>query len=260
MRAGIQALLVMLRALRLGAAYGVRIRMPHAMVMNVLFGKDKTVSGILRRVLSITWEHGRNLASFAVLYKAVLLALRGAHTAVGLEPATSAVGRPAAPWHALLAGAAGAYAVWTPQSSVNLQILFYLLSRALFGVFRLLAQRGVQPFASLSFDQVYPSLSVAVWAVVMWLFENHPDSLHPSLTASMNEIYRDANILPPALNDYLPTAGTVVVIAYALYAGLPLLPGPAAVASTASRAAGQANAAVGALRRQLNRFPALSPT
>jgi peroxisomal membrane protein 4 len=267
-RAGMRSLLVLLRALRLGAAYGIRIRMPHALVMNVLYGRDKSVRGIVQRVLGITWEHGRNLASFAVIYKAVLVALRTVYSLLGMVDASSPVGKPASPWHAAAAGALGAYLVWTPQSSVNLQILFYLVSRVLFALFRLLAQKGVQPFASLRFESVYPVLSVGVWSAVMWLYETHTDALHPSLASSMHDIYRDSNALPPILSAYAPSALTIALTAYAAFMGLPFLPrGPAAVKAALSAAqqgahtaASSAGHAVTALRQQLLRtqFPALS--
>lgn len=51
-----------------GAKYGVKIRFPHALVMTLLFRKG-TPSEKLRIILQSTWEHSRNLASFATLYK-----------------------------------------------------------------------------------------------------------------------------------------------------------------------------------------------
>jgi hypothetical protein len=51
-----------------GAQYGVKIRLPHALVMTLLFRKG-TPSEKLRIILQSTWEHSRNLASFAMLYK-----------------------------------------------------------------------------------------------------------------------------------------------------------------------------------------------
>ena len=38
-----------------------------------------------------------------------------------------------------------------------------------------------------------PLFGAAVWAVVLWLFEHEPESLQPSLRASMDYLYRDSN-------------------------------------------------------------------
>ena len=42
---------------------------------------------------------------------------------------------------------------------------------------------GVKPFASVTYAHVYPVFAAAVWAIVMCLYESHPDVLQPSLTA-----------------------------------------------------------------------------
>jgi len=47
----------------------------------------------------------------------------------------------------------------------------------------LISFSGVKPFASVNYARVYPVFAAAVWAVVMWLYECHPDVLQPSLTA-----------------------------------------------------------------------------
>jgi len=51
-----------------GAKYGVKIRLPHAFIMTLLFRKG-TANEKLKFILKATWEHSRNLASFAVVYK-----------------------------------------------------------------------------------------------------------------------------------------------------------------------------------------------
>jgi peroxisomal membrane protein 4 len=42
----------------------------------------------------------------------------------------------------------------------------------------------------LQFHTSYPLFAAAVWGLVMMLFEERPDVLHPSLKKSMDEIYR----------------------------------------------------------------------
>lgn len=52
-----------------GARYGVKIRIPHALVMTVLFRRDLTSKEKIRSVLKLTMEHASNLAMFAAIYK-----------------------------------------------------------------------------------------------------------------------------------------------------------------------------------------------
>ena len=52
-----------------GARYGIKIRLPHALVMTWLFRKDLTTRGKLRQILRLTMEHALHLASFATIYK-----------------------------------------------------------------------------------------------------------------------------------------------------------------------------------------------
>ena len=41
--------------------------------------------------------------------------------------------------------------------------------------------------------QTYPVFAALVWAVVMWLFRHERRSLQPSLQASMQYLYNDAD-------------------------------------------------------------------
>ena len=38
-----------------------------------------------------------------------------------------------------------------------------------------------------------PLFGAMVWAIVLWLFEHEPESLQPSLRASMDYLYHDSN-------------------------------------------------------------------
>jgi peroxisomal membrane protein 4 len=159
---------------------------------------------------------------FAILYKAIVAVLRGAYSAAG-RPVPATPGTPAATWHAFVAGALASRAVWSHYSTVNLQIVLYLLSRVLMGSVRLAAKRGVAPFSRFTFAGVYPWLAVAVWGAVMALYELDKGVLHPSLATSMDEIYAVANTgdasAIPALRDRTlwPELGTAAVVAYMLY-------------------------------------------
>lgn len=52
-----------------GGRYGMKIRLPHAAVMTLLFRKKTSFEDKIKIVLKSTYEHSRNLASFAVIYK-----------------------------------------------------------------------------------------------------------------------------------------------------------------------------------------------
>lgn len=188
---GVRALLVALRALKLGAAYAIKVRLPHALVMTALFGDAaaRQPGALWRRAAGLAWEHGRALAVFAAAYKLLIGAGRGAYAAAGVA-VPDRPGAPAAPWHALAAGAVAARLVWAGYSHLGYNLLLYLLSRLAVGAARHAAKRGVPPFAAFKFGDVYPALAVATWAATMYLYESDPGALHPSLVSSMNEIYR----------------------------------------------------------------------
>jgi len=59
-----------------GAKYGVKIRLPHAVVMTCLFRKDLSSKEKIRTIVKLVFEHASNLAVFASLYKIVLATLK----------------------------------------------------------------------------------------------------------------------------------------------------------------------------------------
>lgn len=208
---------VALRAARLGAAYGIRVRAPHTAVMTLLFGKvawgARGVVALLTRVAAMAFEHGRGLAYFAALYKLTLGGLRLAHAAWVRGPPGAPPPTPPG-WLAAIAGAVGGAAVWSRYTHLHYQILLYLLSRVLVAGFRAGAAHGVPPFAAVTFRQVYPFLAVAVWAAVMYLYEAEPSTLHPSLLTSMQEIYGRADAAAATTADLLPSPATAAVVAH----------------------------------------------
>eukprot|EP00644_Phytophthora_capsici_P000005 jgi/Phyca11/99637/e_gw1.4.173.1 len=192
------AVLAILRGIRNGSFYGTKVRAPHAMVMIFLFQKG-SIRKKLRGVVRLTFEHSKNLALFVGVYKAAL-----AHVSAG-------VGKPGAHWHAAVAGAIGGYLVWGRYSSVNFQIIMYLMSRSLISVVRALADRGYRPFAQHHFKHVYPLLATVVWACVMWLYENEPHTLHPSLLKSMQFLYDESCRWKDGVVEFLPSPATAAV-------------------------------------------------
>jgi peroxisomal membrane protein 4 len=109
-------------------------------------------------------------------------------------------------YHSFLAGAVGGYCVWGRYSSVNYQIVLYLTSRILVGMGKkMLAGRksvgsnrlGDGTRSAGDGSSYYPLAAALVWGTVMALFEESPEVLHPTLRASMDEIYRPQVLLRP---------------------------------------------------------------
>lgn len=58
-----------------GSRYGIKIRLPHALVMTLLFRRDQSVSKQVATILILTRDHAINLATFAAIYKVQLMNL-----------------------------------------------------------------------------------------------------------------------------------------------------------------------------------------
>lgn len=215
-----------------GARYGAKIRFPHAFVMTFLFRRDLTAQEKLKNILRLVYQHASSLAAFATIYKTVLALLKAAHRkfvqlgpsdvsaqsywkAVGrsclqmivdgplpgetqiLRAAHAPPGHPERIHHAFIAGAVGGYFVWGRYNSLNHQILLYLTSRVLVGVWKRV--RG-QVKGSAS-NKTFSLIAALTWAIVMALWEESPEVLHPSLKKSMDEIYRYALDAPKLIFD-----------------------------------------------------------
>ncbi|OWZ21165.1 Cell division protein kinase [Phytophthora megakarya] len=205
------AVLAILRGIRNGSFYGTKVRAPHAMVMIFLFQKG-SIRQKLRGVVRLTFEHSKNLALFVGVYKAVLALLRVHQHEALKQHVVADVGKPGAHWHAAVAGGIGGYLVWGRYSGVNFQIVLYLISRVLISVVRVLAAKGYQPLAQYHFKHVYPLLATVVWASVMWIYENEPHTLHPSLLKSMQFLYDESCRWKDGLVDFLPSPATTAVV------------------------------------------------
>lgn len=59
-----------------GAKYGVKIRLPHALLMTFLFRSNLSASQKLKRVLQLSLEHAVKLAAFASIYKVMIASLK----------------------------------------------------------------------------------------------------------------------------------------------------------------------------------------
>ncbi|KAL8905715.1 MAG: hypothetical protein Q9207_002471 [Kuettlingeria erythrocarpa] len=179
-------LLSIVKGARNGFTYGAKIRFPHALVMVFLF-RSGSLQEKLRIVLKATFQHARNLATFATVYKTMMLLLRS----------ISPNGKETSP-HTFLAGLAGGYMVFGRgiQSSVNQQIVIYVFARVVLALARLSVQKGgaiPREFRESVTNNAWPVFAALSWASVMWLYRWHPDTIQPSLKSSMKYIYVDSN-------------------------------------------------------------------
>lgn len=179
--------------LREGLAYGVRIRLPHALVMTALF-RSGPLHKLISGMLGLTWEHARRLGAFVAVYKGLLSLLRFARGRVGVTP----TGQVASPMDPAVAGGLAAYLVWYggAYNGVAYQIALYLLGRVVVAAARYAAASGVPPFCHITFKgSGYPLLVVGAWAAVMWLYETPAAATHlqRSLAVSMDTLYRHSS-------------------------------------------------------------------
>jgi peroxisomal membrane protein 4 len=162
-----------LRGLRNGMYYGGKVRLVHSLVMTILF-KEGSLYDKLKSIATMTYEHAVNLGLFVFIYKSTVCILKNLfkskHRVINF-----------------IAGLVGSYFMWTKRSSVNMQIMLYLLSRNILAISNMIAEKYFPKFAG------FPITSMIVWGVVMFLFEYKPKSLQQSLEHSMQFIYKESD-------------------------------------------------------------------
>ena len=109
--------------------------------------------------------------------------------------------------HTFLAGLTGGYIVFGRgiQSSVNQQIVIYIFARVSLALAKLMIQRRSQGGVGMGRElsekmerNAWPVFASLSWAMVMWLYRWHPDTIQPSLKSSMKYMYVGTSI-PKAL-------------------------------------------------------------
>ena len=93
-------------------------------------------------------------------------------------------GRPAQPYHALIAGAVGGYLIWGRWSTLSHQVLMYVSIRVLAALWKLLPVHDAE-----NWRRTHRLAATVAWAAVLYVWETHPDVLQGSLRKSMDEIY-----------------------------------------------------------------------
>ena len=141
----------------------------------------------LKIIFKATRTHARNLATFAVIYKTIVLLIRHAPPS-GKE----------ASYDTFLAGLIGGYIVFgrNSQSSVNQQIVTYVFARVVLALAKMSVQKGGLVPVQLR-EQVirnaWPMFAAVSWGTVMWLFRWFPETVQPSMRSSMQYIYTNAD-------------------------------------------------------------------
>ncbi|KAI8804971.1 Tim17/Tim22/Tim23/Pmp24 family-domain-containing protein, partial [Cladochytrium replicatum] len=186
-----------IKGFRNGAVYGAKIRFPHALVMTFMF-RQGSLPVKMRAIFKATFTHSRNLAYFVTIYKTVLVVLKRARG--GKEHHVDP----------FLAGLVGGYIVFGEDTNINNQvnqeclmqcqfltcivrlhqIVLYVFSRIAVGMAKLAVKQEVIP----SVPHGYTIFASLTWAIVMWLFKHHRDTLQGSLRSSMVYLYEDSNL------------------------------------------------------------------
>ncbi|KAJ5555412.1 Mitochondrial inner membrane translocase subunit Tim17/Tim22/Tim23/peroxisomal protein PMP24 [Penicillium sp. DV-2018c] len=188
-------LLSLVKGARNGIVYGSKVRFPHALVMIFLF-RSGTIREKTWLVLKATRQHARNLATFAVIYKASMVLLRNLPGGAGKE------GR----YDSFFAGLLGGYAVFGRQrGSISQQIVIYVFARVMLALAKLAVQPNMHPLSHLITsdartsitNNAYPVFASMTWAMVMYIFRWHPETLASSLRSSM--VYMYVLLLPDTI-------------------------------------------------------------
>jgi len=187
---------MLVKAMRNGIVYGAKVRFPHALVMVFLF-RSGTFRQKAYQVFKATRKHAENLAFFALTYKSSMIALRTTNN--GKE----------GNYDTFLAGLAGGYFVFGRgmHSSVNQQIVIYVFARVCLAMAKLVVMpkkgaadlpEGMSGGMGLVTDpkvremlqrNAWPAMASISWAMVMYIFRWHPETIQPSLRSSMTYIY-----------------------------------------------------------------------
>jgi len=168
-------LLDLIKGFRNGFVYGCKVRAPHALLMTLLWSRGP-IDEMAQKIFKAIRIHAMNLAKTAFTVKLViglLAKLQGA----------------ALPWHTAAAGAIAGGLFWSENNPVNVQVLLYLLSRVLSALAFVYMEKNQVKAPSNAF-RIY---AATIWAAIIFLFYNYPQTLQTSLASSMNYIYLESS-------------------------------------------------------------------
>jgi hypothetical protein len=175
-------------------------------------------------VYKATRQHARNLGLFALVYKSAMLFLK--HTSPNGKERH---------YDSFLAGLLGGYTVFgrTIHNSVSQQIVIYVFARVCLALAKLAVQQrhvgsagpgssgggGFELFGDGELRRAlvrngWPAFASLSWAMVMYIFRWHPESVQSSLRNSMSYMWV---LLDRGLRIYMLTWMTVM---YSLISGI----------------------------------------
>lgn len=169
------ATLATIKGLRQGIVYGAKVRFAHSLVQAFLFRREPWPQRI-RFILRMTFLHAKHLGLFVFSYKT-------------LRTIVASIFGISKPYRAFICAFIVGYTVFHEHNSVNEQIILYLLARITVGLARYAQKRSWLPRIQ---RPIFPWFAAFVWAVVLWLFECHRETLQPSLTRSMVYLYENS--------------------------------------------------------------------
>ncbi len=138
---------------------------------------------VLKAILTMAVEHGLNLGLFVLAYKTGYKIL-------------NYLTKPSSMNH-FLSGLLFGTLIFGRKTGVNHQIVLYLFSRVMIGLATLFYNKLSKIcLAKCSFIEKgysYYLLAAVCWGTVMWLFEREKTLLQPSLSHSMEFLYKESD-------------------------------------------------------------------
>ncbi|CCH46461.1 Peroxisomal membrane protein 4 [Wickerhamomyces ciferrii] len=183
-----------IKSMRNGAVYGGRLRFAHSLVIQLLFRRTVPLDKRLKLVFKQSKDHGLILASFALVYKVLMIALKQINGG--------------APINEFISGFISAMLVYGNRTtvfnhSIAHQITLYCSARVLLGLGKMLAYKIAK---TLKEEKIFKdkklirgniqtntwTLFASVsWGLVMYLHRYYPSFLQHGLESSMVYIYDD---------------------------------------------------------------------
>lgn len=182
------ALFTLIKAFRQGLVYGVKVRAPHALVLNLVWGSGP-LRAIPKKVFAVTKTHALGLAYSSVIFVVVTRLLQMMTFNVRTESGSLVVAR-APPslrwWHSAAGGFLIGFLAWGDASSgVHQQMMMYIVSRLVVALYQIASERVGFEGSAMQY-RVY---SGCLWALLMTLLTVEPESLQASMRKSLEYVF-----------------------------------------------------------------------
>ena len=168
-----------IKGFRNGLAYGIKVRTPHAIMMNVLWSRTN-VTDMSKKVYHAVKTHSTKLAYFAIVYKLVLAILRKYTPAGNAE------------WPTLVVGALCGGLFFGEDEAIVNQVNTYCLTRISSGFLFILLEKYNIKISKVGL-KVYAAI---IWGIMMWMSTYHGHQMQKTVKSSMDYIYRESDVHP----------------------------------------------------------------